>query len=509
MRVRRALLVTAGVAIVLFAALLVAGARVPRAALVAATERALGRRLTIGAVRLRVVPRPAVDVLEVRAEDAGTIAGCAAALEAERIRLRLAIGPLLLGRAVVERVDVEAPFLRLVRPVATPGERRRPERGRGPDARDRATRVPAPVPAAERPAADRHVAFRVREVRVRRGRVQLLDDATATRWALARIAATVKPGEGARRAAVDVQGVLRRETRAALAPVRVRGEMRLDGDAPRFRGRVRAGSFSAGALWIDGAEARMQAGTGGVRLRNLVVRLGEGAVAGRGRLVLGGAPAFALSVAGQGESLEETFEDTADVVLDGRWRARLALQGPAPWRAGARRALRGAGRISVRDGAVTPFPLGAAVLDVVVPLRGREQTQQLRSRYPELFGGRLRFTRLAGTLRVSQSRVRTRDLAIRGIDYRADVRGGMGFDGSLAGGADLHASPRLTEDLLGRGALALVLGASPGVGLVVPLRVEGTIERPRIRATSEWSRALIRRTLGDGAMGDLLERLVR
>lgn len=197
-------------------------------------------------------------------------------------------------------------------------------------------------------------------------------------------------------------------------------------------------------------------------------------------------------------------------MVRGDWRMTLAMRGPAPWEKGARRALRGGMRVVIRDGSIEPFELGSAVLDVVVPLRGREQTQHLRQRYPELFNGhRLRFRRLAGGARVVGRRVLTRDLVLNGADYHATVRGGVTFDGGLSLGMRLTASPRLAEDLLGHGALAAVAGAEPGRGLVVPLRIEGTVARPRVRATSDWSREVMRRALGDSGMGDLLERLLR
>ena len=50
---------------------------------------------------------------------------------------------------------------------------------------------------------------------------------------------------------------------------------------------------------------------------------------------------------------------------------------------------------------------------------------------------------------------------------------------------------------------------TPGQPLVVPLEIGGTVERPRIRATQDWSRDVIRRALGGSGMGDLLERLMR
>jgi hypothetical protein len=73
----------------------------------------------------------------------------------------------------------------------------------------------------------------------------------------------------------------------------------------------------------------------------------------------------------------------------------------------------------------------------------------------------------------------------------------------------LATSARLAEDLLGDRGLAAMAGAVPGQPLVVPLEVGGTVERPRIRASQDWSRDVIRRALGGSGMGDLLERLMR
>jgi hypothetical protein len=147
---------------------------------------------------------------------------------------------------------------------------------------------------------------------------------------------------------------------------------------------------------------------------------------------------------------------------------------------------------------------------VLAPLRGREQSQKLRARYPDLFDERhVRFARLAGTCRLEGGRVRTRDLVLQGGGYHATGHGTVSVDGRLALGVRLALSAALTEDLLGRGGLAAVVGATPGRELVVPLQLEGTIQHPRIRTSPEWSRALIRRTLGGSGMGELLEHLLR
>jgi len=507
MRVRRAVVVVAGVGLGLVCLLLMIGARVPRDAVVAAAERTLGRPLRIREARLRFLPQPAVEILDVQAPDAGIVAGCVTAFEAERIRLRLAVGPLVRGRAVVEGMDVEAPLLRLLRPsseptTAAPGEAPMPAaRAATKGTRRRAGRTPS--------AAGDGVTVRLANVRVRGGRVQFFDEATTTRWALGQIGAGIELSPGVERADVKVRAVLRRRSRKPLAGLDLRGVLRWQGGTPRFRGRVTTGEFQYGPLWLDGSEARLQADEAGLHLRDLVLRLGGGALGGRARVLLGDHSSVALALGGNGNALEDAFEN-ARVMVHGDWRMALAVRGPAPWRTRARRGLRGGGRIVVRDGSIEPFELGAAVLDVVAPLRGREQSQQLRSRYPDLFNERrLRFRRLTGSMQIASGRVRTRQLLLLGEDYRADVGGTVSFDGKLDLTMQLATSARLAEDLLGDRGLAAMAGAAPGQPFVVPLEIGGSVERPRIRATQDWSRDVIRRALGGSGMGDLLERLLR
>ena len=75
----------------------------------------------------------------------------------------------------------------------------------------------------------------------------------------------------------------------------------------------------------------------------------------------------------------------------------------------------------------------------------------------------------------------------------------------------MTASPALTTEIVGRGRTrAALLG--DGDRLVIPLRVQGTVQHPHVSPTPEFSarvaRALIGGDLGERA-GDLLERLLR
>jgi hypothetical protein len=513
MRRRGPLLVAAATGVGVLGGVLWMGARVPHAAVVAAAERALGRPFSVGRIQLRALPWPAVDLLDVDVPEAGRLAGCAAAFESERVRLRLALFPLVAGRAVVEGIDVEQPIVRLVCPaMAAVSESHGTGEGaapapRGPNApAERATRA-ARIPM---PGDGSAAVFHLRRLRVRGGRLQLLDEATATRWAIGRVDATAALGEGTDRAEVQVAGVLRRQGRALVETLDVEGTLRWGGRHPRLRGRVSVAGFAVGPLRVETADATLRAGERGVRLRDVVLRLGGGAVAGRARFAFGAPRVTALDVAGHGAALERAFDEAA-VAVRGAWNARLALRGRPSSRGLGRRSLRGWAEVEIRDGAVEPFELGAALLDVVAPLRGRAQTQRLRHRYPDLFGARsLRFTRLAGTGRIDGGRVRTRNLVVRGGSYRARAAGSVGVDGALDLGLRLTLASALVKDLLGAGPLqTLVASGAVDGDPTIPLRLGGTIEHPRVRTTTAWSRAVLRDTLGDGGVGDLMERLLR
>jgi hypothetical protein len=512
---RRLLLVAAAVGGGLLCAVLVVGARVPRSAIVVAVERVLGHPLEVAHVRVRFVPQPALELVGVRAPYAGVVAGGVAAFEAQRVRLRLALGPLLAGRAVVDRMDLDGPLVRIVRPAeghAPPGRANAgPDKGAGPEKRTRPSRRRSGRGRAR--DDDDQAIVRLRRVHVHKGRLQVIDEARATRWALGRIDSTVDlppdlEAVGAR-AYVVLRGALRRGGRESLAELAVAGRLAWEDRQPRFRGRLESGPFAFGPLHFDGGDGRLAVDPRGAHLRGLELRLGAGAVHGRARALLGAAPTVALGIAGGGDALEDAFDET-NVVVGGAWETAIAVRGPAPWRHRARRGLRGSGRVAIAAGVIEPFELGSALLDVLAPLRGREQSQQLRARYPDLFDERLvRFARLAGTFRLDGGRVRTHDLVLRGGAYRATGQGTVSVDGRLSLGIRLVLSATLTRDLLGRGGLAAAVGATPGREFVVPLQLDGTIEHPRIRTSPEWSRALIRRTLGGSGMGDLLEHLLR
>jgi hypothetical protein len=364
-----------------------------------------------------------------------------------------------------------------------------------------------------RPGAEDAVAVHLRRVEIRSGRVQYLDEASAARWGVGRMRASVRLPSGFGRtggiADLELRTVLRRGGRQALAQLALDGAVRWDGKRVAFRGDLQSGPFVFGPLHFEGGRGRLSVDRRGAHLRDLELELGDGAVAGRARALLGPQSSVALALAGRGGALQDALGE-ARVAVGGAWETRLAIQGPAPWRSAARRELGGHGRLAITAGWITPFELGSALLDVLAPLRGRAQSKQLRARYPDLFDEeRLAFSRLAGTFRLDGRRVQTDDLVLRGEAYRAAARGFVSVDGRLGLGIRLTLSDALTQDLVGRSGLAAAVGAVPGRGLAVPLRLEGTVVHPRLRARPEWSRALIRRTLGGSGMGDLLERLLR
>jgi len=363
-----------------------------------------------------------------------------------------------------------------------------------------------------RPDADDAVTMHLRRIEIHKGRVQFLDEASAARWALGRMRASVRlPSDFARaggEADLELRTVLRRGGREALAELTLDGQVGWNGRRVAFRGDLDSGPFVFGPLHFDSGSGRLFIDQRGAHLRELALALGNGTVAGRARALLGADASVALALAGQGDALQDAFGDVK-VVVGGAWETQLAVHGPAPWRSGARRGLRGHGRLAITAGWITPFELGSALLDVLAPLRGRAQSQQLRARYPDLFDEeRLAFSRLGGTFRLDGRRVQTNDLVLRGEAYRAAARGFVSVDGRLGLGVRLTLSDALTQDLVGRSGLAAAVGAVPGRGLAVPLRLEGTVVHPRVRARPEWSRALMRRALGGSGMGDLLERLL-
>jgi hypothetical protein len=309
-------------------------------------------------------------------------------------------------------------------------------------------------------------------------------------------------------ATLELSTALRRGGREALAELTLDGRVDWDDGGASFRGDLDSGPFGFGPLRFDGGSGRLFVDRRGAHLRDLALEIGGGRVAGRARAVLGAEASVALALAGRGDALQDSFGEDK-VVVGGAWDTRLAVHGPAPWRSRARRGLRGHGQLTITDGSITPFELGSSLLDVLAPLRGRAQSKQLRTRYPDLFDEeRLAFSRLGGTFRIDGRRVRTRDLLLRGDAYRAAARGFVSVDGRLGLGVRLTLSEALTHDLLGNSGLAAAVGAVPGRGLMVPLRLEGTVTHPRVKARPDWSRALIRRTLGGSGMRDLLERLL-
>jgi hypothetical protein len=182
------------------------------------------------------------------------------------------------------------------------------------------------------------------------------------------------------------------------------------------------------------------------------------------------------------------------------------LRGPSPAVRGFRRRLRGAGRLVLLDGVVGPVSLGAALRDAVGRWGGRERGRALREAHPDLFGRRqLRFDRLGASFALRRGRVRTTDLDVRSASYAAAGRGSVGLDGSLRGRVVVRASPELTANLLGAGALrALATGGDEA--LEVPLQIGGSVLRPNVRPDSSYTRGVVDRLLGRPGAARALER---
>ncbi|HEX9442596.1 MAG TPA: AsmA family protein [Candidatus Binatia bacterium] len=115
---KRALFIAAGVAALLALAIVLApplidlGAYKARYLLLA--EQALGRKVDVGEIRLQIVPAPAIRLSALQVADNPAFSD-APFFTAERMSLKLKLGPLLRGRLVVEEFVLEKPAFHLIK----------------------------------------------------------------------------------------------------------------------------------------------------------------------------------------------------------------------------------------------------------------------------------------------------------------------------------------------------------------------------------------------------------
>lgn len=438
-------------------------------------------------------------------------------LKAERIELRLELLPLVRRRLVVDRVAIVEPVVNLVRDKS--GRMNVDTLGKGPGAPSTAPpekapeKTPgdggAPSKEGETSSGSGLPAFQIVTLHIEDAKLRYHERSTGRTTELSdvdidaqqpRFAAPIPVHLSARFATDDVR----------LEGIESDGVLELREAQPRYHGTMSVASGVLGKMVLGKLTAEVRAAPPVIDLDSATAELLGGVVRGNAHLA-GEGPNAGINAKMQGRDLdlaELPVKDTGPrpkgtVDLDGR------VVGPAPGTPKFQAALTGDGGFAVKDGRIAGVQLGRAILDVLAPFIKQAKADRLRTRYPDLFGEELRFTKLSGTARLAGGRIHTDDFVVAGESYEGTGEGSLGFDGDIDAVVRLAASRELTEDILGDDRARAALVDSRGQ-MVVPLRVRGPVRRPRVTPDPSFATTAARGFLGgsglEGLAGDVIDR---
>ncbi len=437
----RRLLWIAGLVVLLLAAIgtaaaLLIDAESLRAPLRRAASDALGRDVQIGEMRLSLLPRPGVEARDVRV--AGTTDTAPAFAEVEALRLRVALLPLLVGRVLVDTLEVDGPRVRVPLDASGAPILPAPRAPGGKDAAREEAAEPAPSDGRTRPA------LAIDALRVRDGHVEYGD------W--------------------------------TVSELQVDGSVGLDG-----RGSARVRGDARGPAELDGfdVDARFAADPATLELRELVAELAVASLAwasdgtvlrgpARGSAELGGAWSLQLDDTELRVPGAVRKQRGVPLRLDGKLGPQLSslLQGPVDLRvADARVQLHP--DLERRRVSVSGAPLQLAALHALLDPELPRPTGTLQL---DGLGVQLEGTRLFGAARLEDVRVDTPGGAVvvtgtlRGEGRRLLLREARAEIGGepvvLDGSYDLDSGLARIESRTSGvqlGALLAALGAEPNL----------------------------------------------
>jgi AsmA-like C-terminal region len=500
-RLTRGALVAAGVALVAVAALGTAGYVASRHSdrLLAAAGRALGR--DVRAERLGFTLRGGVGVVlaGVAIADDPALGTSEPFLAARALDLRLRILPLFRRELVVDRIVVEEPVVNLVRDAS--GRLNVDSlRKKGKDAGD------AGAPGA--PAARQ--AFQLVSLRLRDGTVRYRDAASGRTVALTDVAIDARQPRFDGPVPISIRAQLATED-LRLDGIVSEGVLDLGADRPSYRGTLHA-SGMIGQIAVDRLTADIHAAPPIIDLESARVETLGGPVTGSAHVSSGDEHASLTA------RLDATGIDLARLPARadrprpaGTLELHGTLTGP-PAAAGFKAGATGEGQFAVANGRIQGAGLGRAVFDTLQPFLKPGVADRLRQRYPDLLGSDdLRFTKLSGSGRLAEGRIRSDDFVLAAPSYDAHGEGSLGLDGDVDATVRLAAGPALTDDILGKSQARAALVDARGQ-LAVPLRVRGPLDHPHVTPDPSFAATAAGALLGGTGLGEaagsLLERLL-
>jgi hypothetical protein len=499
-RLIRGALVAAGVALVAVAALGTAGWVASRHSdrLLVAAGKALGRDLR--AERLGFTLRGGVGVVltGVAIADDPALGTTEPFLAARALDLRLRILPLFRRELVVDRIVVEEPVVNVVRDTSgrlnVDSLRKKPK-----DAGD----AGPGAPGARQP-------FQLVSLRLRDGTVRYRDAASGRAVELTDVAVDARQPRFDGPIPIAIRAQLATED-LRLEGIVSEGVLDLGADPPSYRGTLKA-SGTVGKIAVDHLTADVHAAPPVIDLESAHVETLGGTVTGSAHVSSGDERASLTA------RLDATGIDLARLPARadrprpaGTLELHGTLTGP-PAAAGFKIGVTGQGQFAVADGRIQGAGLGRAVFDTLQPFLKPGVADRLRQRYPDLLGSDdLRFTKLSGSGRLADGRIRSDDFVLAAPSYDVHGQGSLGLDGDVDATVHLAAGPALTDDILGKSQARAALVDTRGQ-LSVPLRVHGPLDHPHVTPDASFVATAAGAFLGGPGLGEaagsLLEKLL-
>ena len=292
-----------------------------------------------------------------------------------------------------------------------------------------------------------------------------------------------------------------------LHSVDMHGQFRVpEKGAPEFQGTLRSTDGSLRDFDFKDLAADMTLRDQIASLSKLDLRAFDGAYSGSGRYDMREAdnPKFDFRSTIRNmdvKSLLANQSPGSEKRIEGKLDADLDLSGNGKQWETVKRALRGNGRIDVKDGVIKDVNIADEVLKSVTGIAGLSNliSQRVRQKHPALFAtGDTKFDKLGGSMALADGVARSDDLTISARDYAMLGKGTFSLDNQLDFVARLIASKELSDDVISDVREVKYLANEQGK-IEIPFRLTGSLPSVRVKPDSEFiTKALTRAAVGKG-----------
>jgi uncharacterized protein involved in outer membrane biogenesis len=293
-----------------------------------------------------------------------------------------------------------------------------------------------------------------------------------------------------------------------LHTVELRGQFRVpEKGTPEFQGTLRSSDGSLRDFDYKDLAADMTLREQIATLSKLDLHAFDGSYSGSGRYDMRDAdnPKFDFRSTIRNMDVKNLLANQSpgsEKRIEGRLDADLDLTGSGKQWETVRRALRGNGRLDVKDGVIKDVNIADQVLQSVTGIGGLSNliSPRVRQRHPALFAtGDTKFDKLGASVAIADAMARSDDLTISARDYAMLGKGTYSLlDNQLDFTATLIASRELSEDVIADVREVKYLANEQGK-IEIPFRLTGALPHVKPKPDGEFiARALSRAVVGKG-----------